>query len=130
MRTSSGRFWSSVVAVIAVGAIAIGVNLFVGARFANAHLDFTEGGIYTLSKGTRTILADLKQPITLRLYYSRTLGARLPLYGEYAGRVRQMLRQYAARARGMIQLEFFDPLPFSRTEDQALGYGLTGAPLE
>lgn len=118
------------VAVIAVGAIAIGVNLFVGARFANAHLDFTQGQIYTLAKGTRTILADLKQPITLRLYYSRTLGARLPLYGEYADRVRALLRQYAARSRGMIQLEFFDPLPFSRTEDQALGYGLTGVPLE
>ncbi len=130
MRASYRRVWSSVVAVIAVLAIAIGVNLFVGARFANAHVDFTQGRIYTLAKGTRTVLADLRQPITLRLYYSRTLGARLPLYGEYADRVRAMLRQYAARSRGMIHLEFFDPLPFSRTEDQALGYGLTGAPLE
>ena len=130
MRAPSRRLWSSVVAVVAVAAIAIGINLFVGARFANAHLDFTEGGIFTLSKGTRAVLADLKQPITLRLYYSRALGARLPLYGEYAERVREMLLEYAARARGRIHLEFFDPLPFSRTEDQALGYGLTGVPLE
>ncbi|MGH7117902.1 MAG: GldG family protein [Acetobacteraceae bacterium] len=130
MRPPARRLFSSVVAVIAVLAIAIGVNLFVGARFANAHLDFTAGGLYTLSKGTRTILADLKQPITLRLYYSRRLGARLPLYGEYAERVRAMLGEYAARAHGRIHLEFFDPLPFSQTEDQALGYGLTGVPLE
>jgi len=124
------RFWSSFVAVVSVAAIAIGVNLFVGARFANAHLDFTADGTYTLSKGTRTVLADLEQPITLRLYYSRELGARLPLYGEYADRVREMLREYVDRAHGMIRLEFFDPLPFSRIEDQALAYGLTGVPLD
>ena len=130
MRAPARRFWSSFVAVVAVAVIAVGVNLFVGARFANAHLDFTADGVYTLSKGTRTVLADLKRPITLRLYYSRALGARLPLYGEYADRVRAMLRQYAARAHGMVRLEFFDPLPFSRTEDQALAYGLTGVPLD
>ncbi len=130
MRAPVRRLWSSVVAVIAVAVIAIGVNLFVGARFANAHLDFTAGSVYTLSRGTRAILADLGQPVTLRLYYSRTLGARLPVYGEYADRVRAMLLEYAARARGKIHLEFFDPLPFSRTEDEALGYGLTGVPLE
>jgi gliding motility-associatede transport system auxiliary component len=130
MQGPARRFWSSAVAVVAVAAIAIGINLFVDQRFANVHLDLTAGRIYTLSKGTREILAELKQPITLRLYYSRALGARLPLYGEYADRVEAMLREYAARAHGMIRLEFYDPLPFSRVEDQALGYGLTGVPLD
>jgi len=130
MRAPARRFWSSAIAIIAVAAIAIGVNIFVDARFANAHLDLTQGKIYTLSKGTDEILAGLKQPITLRLYYSRALGARLPLYGEYADRVKEMLREYAARAHGRIRLDFYDPQPFSRVEDQALGYGLTGVPLD
>jgi ABC-type uncharacterized transport system involved in gliding motility auxiliary subunit len=130
MQTPARRFWSSALAVVAVAAIAVGVNLFADQRLANAHLDLTAGKIYTLSKGTREILAGLKEPITLRLYYSRALGARLPLYGEYADRVQAMLREYAARARGMIRLDFYDPLPFSRVEDQALGYGLTGVPLD
>ena len=130
MHAPARRFWSSAIAVIAVAAIAIGVNIFVDARFANAHFDLTQGKIYTLSKGTDEILAGLKQPITLRLYYSRALGARLPLYGEYADRVKEMLREYAARAHGRIRLDFYDPQPFSRVEDQALGYGLIAVPLD
>jgi ABC-type uncharacterized transport system involved in gliding motility auxiliary subunit len=130
MHAPARRFWSSAIAVIAVAAIAIGVNIFVDSRFANAHLDLTQGKIYTLSKGTDEIVAGLKQPITLRLYYSRALGARLPLYGEYADRVKEMLGEYAARAHGRIRLDFYDPQPFSRVEDQALGYGLTGVPLD
>ncbi len=126
----SRRIWSSALAVVAVAAIAIGINVFVDSRFADAHLDLTAGKIYTLSKGTREILGELKEPITLRLYYSRALGARLPLYGEYADRVQAMLREYAGLAHGMIRLEFYDPQPFSRVEDQALGYGLTGVPLD
>lgn len=130
MHSPARRFWASIVAVIAVAGIAIGVNMFADARLQNAHLDLTAGKIYTLSKGTREILSGLKQPITLRLYYSRALGARLPLYGEYASRVQALLREYAARSHGMIHLAFYDPLPFSRVEDQALGYGLTGVPLD
>ncbi len=130
MQGPARRFWSSALAVVAVAAIAIGINLFADQRFDNAHLDLTTGRIYSLSKGTREILAGLKQPIALRLYYSRALGARLPIYGEYADRVQAMLREYAARAHGMIRLDFYDPLPFSRVEDQALGYGLTGVPLD
>ncbi len=130
MAAPARRVWSSALAVLAVAAIAIGVNLFVDSRFANVQLDLTEGRIYSLSPGTREILAGLKQPITLRLYYSRALGARLSLYGEYADRVEAMLREYAARAHGMIRLDFYDPQPFSRVEDQALGYGLTGVPLD
>ncbi|MGH7057543.1 MAG: GldG family protein [Acetobacteraceae bacterium] len=123
------RFWSSALAVVAVAVIAIGVNLFAEARLGDARLDLTQGGIYTLSKGTRETLARLHEPITLKLYYSRKLGATLPSYAEYAERVQAMLRQYAARSHGMIRIKFYDPLPFSRTEDQALAYGLQGVPL-
>lgn len=123
------RFWSSALSVIAVAVIAVGINIFADARLGNLRLDLTQGRIYTLSAGTREILAGLNQPITLRLFYSRKLGATLPLYGEYAERVQAMLREYQARSRGMINISFYDPLPFSRTEDQALGYGLQGVPL-
>lgn len=123
------RLWSSILAVVAVAAIAIGVNLFAEARLWNARLDLTEGGLYTLSRGTRDVLSHLQSPITLKLYYSRKLGATLPLYAGYAERVQTMLREYAERSHGMIKVEFFDPLPFSRTEDQALSYGLQGVPL-
>ncbi|MDE2574184.1 MAG: Gldg family protein [Rhodospirillales bacterium] len=124
------RIWSSFIAAIAVAAILIGVNMLADNRLAGVHLDVTQQHLYTLSAGTRTVLGGLKEPVTLRLYYSRTLGSRIPSYGAYADHVREMLGQYAALSHGMVRLQYFDPEPFSATEDQALGYGLQGVPID
>ncbi len=125
-----GRLLTSIIGVLAVAAIVIGVNMFADARLANVHVDLTQNHIYTLSPGTRKILAGLKEPITLRLFYSRELGAAAPLYGSYADHVREMLQEYAAAAHGKIKLKFYNPEPFSRTEDQALADGLQGVPVD
>ena len=124
------RVWFSIIGVVAVAAIAIGINMFADARLANVQLDLTQGRIYTLSPGTRQVLADLKEPVTLRLFYSRQLGSTVPVYGTYADHVRETLRDYAALSGGKVRLEFYDPEPFSDTEDRAMGYGLQGVPLD
>jgi gliding motility-associatede transport system auxiliary component len=124
------RLWFSIVGVVAVAAIVIGINMFADARLAYVHVDLTQNRIYTLSPGTRHILQGLKEPITLRLFYSRQLGSTVPVYGAYADHVREMLQEYAAVADGKINLEFFDPEPFSDTEDHAMAYGLQGVPVD
>jgi ABC-type uncharacterized transport system involved in gliding motility auxiliary subunit len=124
------RLTFSIAGVIAVLAIVIGINMLADARLATVQLDLTQGRLYTLSPGTRKVLADLKEPVTLRLFYASQLGAAVPAYGTYADHVREMLRDYAARSGGKIKLEFYDPEPFSETEDRAIGYGLQGVPLD
>jgi ABC-type uncharacterized transport system involved in gliding motility auxiliary subunit len=124
------RLAYSIIGVIAAAAIAIGVNMFADARLANVQLDLTQGHLYTLSPGTKQILAGLKEKVTLRLFYSRQLGSTVPAYGTYADHVREMLRAYAAASNGKVQLEFYDPEPFSDTEDRAMAYGLQGVPLD
>jgi ABC-type uncharacterized transport system involved in gliding motility auxiliary subunit len=124
------RVWFSVIGVVAAAAIAIGINMFADARLANVQLDLTQGHIYTLSPGTKQVLAALKEPVTLRLFYSRQLGSTVPAYGTYADHVREMLRDYASLSGGKVKLEFYDPEPFSDTEDRAMGYGLQGVPLD
>jgi ABC-type uncharacterized transport system involved in gliding motility auxiliary subunit len=124
------RLWTSVVGVVAVLAILVGINLIAEYRLAQAKLDLTQQRLYTLAPGTRKILSDLKDPVTLRFYYSRTLGSRIPMYGAYADRVAEMLREYASASNGKIRLEFFDPEPFSTTEDRAVAYGLQGVPID
>ena len=104
--------------------------MFADARLANVQLDLTQGQLYTLSPGTRQILAGLKEPVTLRLFYSRQLGSTVPAYGTYADHVREMLREYAAVSNGKVKLEFYDPEPFSDTEDRAMAYGLQGVPVD
>ena len=124
------RLSFSIIGVIAAAAIAIGINMFADARLANVQLDLTQGHLYTLSPGTRQILAELKEPVTLRLFYSRQLGSPVPAYGSYADHVREMLGDYASLSHGKVRLEFYDPEPFSDTEDRAMAYGLQGLPLE
>jgi ABC-type uncharacterized transport system involved in gliding motility auxiliary subunit len=128
-RTGS-RLWSSIVGVIAVAAILIGINVVVDTQLPNTQIDLTRQRLYTLSSGTKQILAGLKEPITLRLYYSPQLGARIPAYGAFSDRVREMLREYASLSGGKVQLQFFNPEPFSDTEDRAMAYGLQGVPLD
>jgi len=124
------RFWMSVVGVLAVLAMVVGINLFADAQLARVRLDLTQQRLYTLSPGTQKILAGLKDPITLRLFYSRRLGASVPAYGSYADRVQEMLQQYVALSNGKLKLENFDPEPFSDTEDRAMALGMQGVPVD
>jgi ABC-type uncharacterized transport system involved in gliding motility auxiliary subunit len=124
------RLWSGLIGIVAVLAIAVGINMFADTRLARAQLDLTQGQLYTLAPGTRTILAGLKQPITLRLYYSPLLGSAVPVYGAYHDRVTALLRQYAALSGGRLRLEFLDPEPFTPIEDQALAAGMQAVPLD
>jgi len=121
--------WTSVIAVLGVAALLLGGNMLADRYLQNARLDLTQHGLYTLSPGTRRVLANLKEPVTLQFFYSRQLGAAAPAYGAYADRVRAMLREYETAANGKLRLQFLNPEPFSATEDKALADGLQGVPL-
>src|SRR6201986_3659904 len=108
----------------------VGLNIFADAFFTNARLDLTQNGQFTLSRGTRNILASLREPVTLKFYYSRTAGARYAATASYAKRVRDLLGEYAALGHGKLILQEIDPEPFTPEEDQASAAGLTPAPTD
>ena len=125
MRSRAGR---ALIALIAILVMLVAANI-VAARYATPRLDLTQEHLYTLAAGTRQTLAKIEEPITLRFYYSPRLGDSVPSYGVYALRVRELLDQYVAAAKGKIRLEVYDPLPYSDAEDRAVAYGLQPAPL-
>ncbi|HEY1795889.1 MAG TPA: Gldg family protein [Stellaceae bacterium] len=118
----------SIAALVCVGVILVSVNV-VASRFPAVRVDMTQDKLYTLSRGTLSTLDKIAEPITLRFYYSTRLGDSIPSYGVYAARVREMLDQYVVAAKGKVRLEIYDPAPFSDVEDQAVGFGLQGVPL-
>ncbi len=124
------RLWFSIIGVIAAAGIAIGLNMLADARLSSTRIDLTASHIYTLSEGTKNVLAALKEPITLRLFYSRKLGATVPAYGTFADHVQEMLQNYASISGGKVKLEFFDPEPYSDVEDRAMAFGLQGVPVD
>src|ERR1700749_672760 len=105
----------------------VGLNIFADAFFTNARLDLTQNGQFTLSRGTRNILASLREPVTLKFYYSRTAGARYAATASYAKRVRDLLGEYVALGHGKLIPQEIDPEPFTPEEDEASAAGLTPA---
>ena len=108
----------------------LAVNIFSNAAFTSMRADLTEGGLYTLTEGTRNVLAGLAEPVRLRLFLSEHLATRLPRINSYAKRVRELLGEYERAADGKLTVEVIDPEPFSPEEDRAVGYGLRGIPLD
>lgn len=87
-------------------------------------LDLTEDGLYTLSPGTRDLLAGVDEPINLYFFYSDEQAADVQFLRSYATRVREMLEEFVAAAPGTLELHEIDPAPFSEAEDRAARYGL------
>ena len=117
------------VALILLALIFVSLNLFSNLALRNARLDLTENGLFTLSDGTRNIVAALKEPVRLTFYYSRSIAADQPGLRVEAQRVRDMLEEITMASNGMVQLEIIDPEPFSEGEDQAVAQGLVARPV-
>lgn len=122
--------------VLSVSTLALAAVLFLAVNLASngllkgLRLDLTESRLYTLSDGTKNILSDMTEPIKLQFFYSDKLSNELPQLKPYGIRVRELLEEYAARAKGKITLEIIDPEPFSDAEDRATQAGLQGVPLD
>lgn len=116
--------------------VVLAIVLFValntwGALTLRRHdLDLTENRQFTLSESTRELLAEMKEPITLRLYVSKAVRDGNPYLATYAARVHDTLKAYAAAANGKITLDYIDPEPFSPEEDRAVGFGLEPVTLD
>ncbi|MFV2056458.1 MAG: Gldg family protein [Thiohalomonadales bacterium] len=108
----------------------IAVNILSSAIFKTSRLDLTDNKLYTLSQGTKNILASLEEPVTLRFYFSEKLTSGIPSLSNYARQVRELLEEYANLSKGNVKLIVSDPEPFSDAEDQAVQNGLQGVPID
>ncbi|GAA0856093.1 GldG family protein [Aliiglaciecola litoralis] len=90
-------------------------------------LDLTENQVYSLSKGSKEIVANIDEPINLYFFFSDKSSKGMTTLRNYASRVESMLQEYANAAPGKIKLNVIDPVAFSEAEDQANQFGLTAA---
>ncbi len=106
-------------------AVNAGLSTVTGLR-----LDLTEDRLYTLSEGTKRILDRVEKPVVLEFYISQRLVKEVAIYGNYAGRVRDVVNEFAAASNGKVTVAEFDPEPFSETEDAAVAVGVNGVPID
>lgn len=103
--------------ILALALILVAAN-FIFSAF-NARVDLTQGRVYTLSDGTRSILSRLEAPVKIRLYYTQGSAAVPPGLKTYAGRVEDLLNEYKSASKGKVIIEKFNPEPDSDAEDSA-----------
>lgn len=117
-----GRLWLLLpILAAAYLLLVLGASRWLGGE----RIDLTRDHLYTLSPGTRSIIANLKQPIDLTLYFSDRASHSLPQLRAQHQHVLHMLEQVVRRSHGRVHLTQVDPLPFSEDEDRATAAGLT-----
>jgi ABC-type uncharacterized transport system involved in gliding motility auxiliary subunit len=116
-------------AIVLAAVLFFAINIISDSMLGGSRIDLTERKLFTLSDGTRELLGELKEPVTLKLYYSRSLAANAPEVRNHAENVINMLEEYASVADGNVRLEIIDPEPFSEAEDRAVDSGLSGVPI-
>ena len=114
---------------IILGFCSMVLMIYIGSTlFKRVRIDLTEEKLYTLSNGTKAILAKLDSPIKLRLYYSKTAANKgtegLRTFNNHYRYVEELIRQYVANSRNNLSLETIDPRPDTPEEEDAMAYGL------
>lgn len=104
----------------------LAVNLFAGASLTDQRVDLTENRLYSISAGTRDLIARTAEPITLRLYVSPGLLEALPRLRGHLTRVREVLDTFSRLSDERIRVEYLEVEPFSPEEDRAVVFGLRG----
>src|SRR3989475_11000644 len=101
--------------LVAAFVILVLLNLVLGA--ARGRIDLTQGKLFTLSEGTRAVLAKLESPVKIRLYFTQgDAGVPLPIKA-YGRRVEDLLAEFRQAGRGQVLVGKLHPQPDSDAED-------------
>jgi len=107
----------SVIGVAAMLLILVAINFIAGR--VKQRVDLTAEHAYTLSAGTKAILAKLDTPVQIRFYASQSAEGMPVFLKTYAQQVDDLLGEYRQNSRGLIQVQKLDPEPDSDAEDSA-----------
>lgn len=90
----------------------------------SARVDLTAEQLYTLSPGSKAVLAKLDQKVTLKFFFSESAKDMPPSLKTYAEQVRDLLREYERAGKGNVVIETYDPKQDSDEEEWAVKYGV------
>jgi len=122
-KTKSSSRFNAVFGVLLVVAIALLLNYLVGmVPVLRGQVDLTENKIYTLSEGTKRILARIPEdrPVSFRYYATRDSRVMPEQLADFSRNVENLLQKYIQAADGKIRLQKLDPRPDTDAEDSAV----------
>jgi gliding-associated putative ABC transporter substrate-binding component GldG len=108
------------ITIILIAAIVLVVN-FISREFF-VRLDFSEDKQYTLSNATKNILRNLKEPVSIKVYFSKNLSPEISKNRED---FKEMLIEYTNISKGMLVYEFVNPNEKPELEQEAAQEGIS-----
>ena len=104
-------------------------NIIIFKVLVNKKIDLTTDKLFTVSENTKSIIKNLSEPISIKLFFSNSLSKELSQIRDYEKRVRELLMSYKKISNKNITIEIIDPRPFTDQEDLANVYGIQGLQL-
>ena len=89
-------FFISVVSTIL---LFLSFNFIINKVNFNIGIDFTSTKTFTLSKGTKNVLANIEEPLKIEFIYSRSLSKNIPIIQNYANQIEGLLNRYDSLAK-------------------------------
>jgi ABC-2 type transport system permease protein len=81
-----------------------------------ARADVTEGNVYSISDATRGYMAQLREPLLIRGYFSAQTH---PYLAPLVPQLRDLLKEYEIVGKGRIKVEIVDPADDPKLEEEA-----------
>ncbi len=123
--TSSHRRWGWLVILVVANLLA--GNLWL-APISSARADLTQGHIYSISPATRSYLAQLREPLLIRGYFSAKTH---PLLAPLVPQLKDLIREYQVAGHGKVRVEFIDPMKNPQLEREAVEkFGIQPVPFQ
>lgn len=118
------------ISVISTILFFLSFNFIINKINFNIGIDFTSTKTFTLSKGTKNVLANIEEPLKFEFIYSRSLSKNIPIIQNYANQIEGLLNRYDSLAKGKIDFQIIEPEPYSDQEDYVERFGVQGLPVD
>ncbi len=107
------------------------ILVFVNFIFSKVNIrwDATEDKLYSLSSGTKKILSNLGEDVTIKVFYSKSVVTIPSQIKNYANRMLDFLTEYERNSNGKVTIEVYDPKVDSDEEEWAQKYGIKAVDL-
>lgn len=108
---------STTVGILLILGIVVMINLIANTMFAR--LDLTDGKVYSLSKASKQVVAQLNEPVTVKVFASKNLSPQLNDVKRF---VNDLLSGYKTYGKGNFRYEFINPGTDEDLEREAQDY--------
>ena len=123
--TAVHRHWHWLIGLVVANLLT--ANLWL-APLDHWRIDLTQGRLYSLSATSRAYLAQLREPLLIRGYFSAQTH---PLLTPLVPRLRDLLQEYAVASGGRARVEIIDPREHPELEREANEkYGIKPVPFQ